>query len=64
MPVLRSGVCKSWLKVNDRPIQGVAMLTGDRPDVLHLAVRLPDNLAALAPAILRQFESDASQRRE
>ena len=59
-PAGREGLgTKSWLKINDRPIHGAAILT-DGPDLLHLAVRLPDDLAGLVPAIVRQFESDAA----
>jgi hypothetical protein len=51
----------SWLKADDHPIQGVAMLTGEFPDLLHLAARLPDHQIFLAPAIMTQFERDAAE---
>jgi len=60
-PAGREGVgTKSRLKINNRPIQGVAILAGKTPDLLHLAARLPDDLSWLTPAIMRQFESDAA----
>jgi hypothetical protein len=64
-PAWKEGLgTKSWLKANDRPIQGAALLTGEFPDLLHLAARLPDHQSALAAAILRRFENDAAQRRQ
>ena len=49
-----------WLLENDKPISGVAMLVGDPPDLVHLSVRLPPNLADLAPVIIQQVERDAA----
>jgi len=46
----------SWLKKNDSPIEGVAILVGRTPDLLLLAVRLPATLSGLAPAIIREAE--------
>ena len=49
---------QSWLK-RGGPIQGVAILAaGDEPDLTLLSVRLPPNMAALAPVIVRQAERD------
>jgi hypothetical protein len=57
-PAWKEGLgTKSWLKANDRPIQGAALLTGEFPDLLHLAVRLPDHQAALAAAINSAHET-------
>ena len=50
----------SGLSPNDSPIDGVAMLVGDDHDLVHLAVRLPLDLRALMPAIMRHFEQDAA----
>lgn len=52
-----------WLRKSDSPIQGVAILVGETPDLLHLAVRLPADLAELTPVIIRQFEGEAVQAR-
>jgi hypothetical protein len=50
----------SGLLKNSSPIEGVAILTGDKPpDVLHLSVRLPPELSGLTPVIVGQFERDA-----
>jgi hypothetical protein len=49
---------RSWLKKSERSIQGVAILSGKTPDLHHLAVRLPADLAGFAPVIVRQFESE------
>ena len=46
----------SRLRANADPIRGVAILEGD--NLLHLAVRLPNNLNALASLIIEQFERD------
>jgi hypothetical protein len=59
-PAQTEGLGTRSLLIKDAsPIQGVAMLVGDTPDLLVLAVRLPPNLARLAPAIIRQTELDA-----
>ncbi|HLY55711.1 MAG TPA: hypothetical protein VKS60_09150 [Stellaceae bacterium] len=47
---------QSWLRMNDRPIQGFAMLHGEYPDLIYLAVRLPPDLTDLTVAIVRQGE--------
>lgn len=62
-PAWKQGLgTRSWLKPGARPIEEAALLTGEFPDLLHLAIRLPDNLASLSPAIIRQFEADAAQQ--
>lgn len=48
----------SQLPSNGDTIRGVAILTGDAPDAVLLAVRLPGDLAALAPVIVRQVERE------
>ena len=48
------------LKKNGNEIRGVAVLLGTYPDLLHVAVRLPADLSALAPAIVTQVERDAA----
>jgi hypothetical protein len=52
---------QSRLSRNGSPIAGVAMLIGDAPDLLLLAVRLPGNLRGLTPAIVHQVERDAAR---
>jgi len=64
------GTDSTWLRKSDLPISGAAILIADSPgsgrvpDVLLLAVRLPPELAALAPVIVRQVERDARDRRK
>jgi hypothetical protein len=53
---------RSRLKKNDSPIEGVAILIGQTPDLLCLSVRLPPDLNGLTSAIVRQFERDAALR--
>jgi hypothetical protein len=48
----------SWLQANDYPISGVAVLTGETPDVLILHVRLPPDMSHLTSLIIQQFERD------
>ena len=50
-----------WLPKNDTPISGVLMLIGKSPDLVQLSVRLPPNLADLAPVIIQQVERDAAE---
>lgn len=45
----------SRLKANGDPIEGVAMLQGQTPDLLMLRVRLPLELRDLAPAIIQDL---------
>jgi hypothetical protein len=49
---------QSWLKRNGRPIEGVAMLVGQTPDLLRLSVRLPPELNGLRGVIVHQVEHD------
>jgi hypothetical protein len=49
----------SRLKENSQPIDGVAILTGPEIGLLHLSVRLPEDLRKLAPAIIEQLEREA-----
>jgi hypothetical protein len=53
---------QSWLKMNGRPIEGVAMLVGQTPDLLLLSVRLPPGLNGLTAVIVHQVERDAERR--
>ena len=50
------------LKKNAYPISGVAILVGETPDLVHLAVRLPPGQTDLAPPIIQQLERDAEHR--
>ena len=50
----------SQMKPGTDPVLGVAMLTGATPDLLVLAVRLPNELQALAPAIVQEIQQDNS----
>jgi hypothetical protein len=45
----------SQLKANDDPIDGVAILQGQTPDLLMLRVRLPRELRDLAPVIIHDL---------
>ena len=60
------GTHSTWLRRSDLPITGAAILIsdspgiGDAPDVLLLAVRLPPELASLAPVIVRFVERNTS----
>jgi hypothetical protein len=56
----------SWLGKNDLPIAGAAILlidstppVGDVPHLVLVSVRVPAELARLAPAIVRQPEREA-----
>jgi len=59
------GTQSTWLRINDLPIAGAAILIynspviGDAPDVLLLSVRLPHDLARLTPVIVRDLEREA-----
>jgi hypothetical protein len=48
----------SRLKKNDTPISGVAILTGQTPDLVFLAVRLSADQTDLTAAIVRGVETD------
>lgn len=50
---------RSSLSKNNSPIEGVAMLVGQPPDLILVSVRLPPAQAQLAPVIVRQAERDA-----
>jgi hypothetical protein len=45
----------TWLKANDDPIDGFAILEGRTPELLTLRVRLPRELRGLAPVIIQQL---------
>jgi hypothetical protein len=59
------GTDSTWLRANELPIAGVAILIsnspgiGDAPGVLLLSARLPAELAGLTPAIVRYAERHA-----
>jgi hypothetical protein len=48
------------LRKSDSPIQGVAILVGNPPDLVLLSVRLPPDLRGLTSAIIRQVEKDSA----
>jgi hypothetical protein len=50
----------SLLKQNADPIRGVAILTGDTPDLLILSTRLPAAQADLTAVIIQQLEREAA----
>jgi hypothetical protein len=52
---------QSWLTKNDSPIEGVAILIGQAPDLLLLSVRLPPELTGLTSAIIRHVEDQAGR---
>lgn len=45
----------SRLKASDGPIDGVAILEGETPDLLMLRVRLPRQLREMAPVIIQEL---------
>jgi hypothetical protein len=49
----------SRLIKSTQPISGVAILVGETPDLVHLAVRLSPDLSDLASSIIQQLEGDA-----
>jgi len=49
----------SRLIKSGHPITGVAILVGETPDLVHLAVRLSPDLSDLASSIIQQLEGDA-----
>jgi hypothetical protein len=51
----------SRLKKNAYPISGAAILIGNTPDLMLLAVRLSPDLTDLAPPIIQQLERDAER---
>ena len=54
----------SMLQRNSNPIRGVAILSGETPDLLFAALRLSPNQYDLSAAIIQCVESDASQLAE
>ena len=58
-PPLKEGLgTYKWIKKSGSPIDGVAILVGQAPDLLLLSVRLPPNLDGLTSAIVRQAERE------
>ena len=53
-----------WLKKNGSSIDGVAILTGQPPDLTLLSVRLPPELSGLTSIIVHQVERDAERDRK
>lgn len=51
----------SRLTKSAQPIVGVAILLGETPDLVHLAVRLSPDLSDLASSIIQQLEGDAER---
>jgi len=51
----------SSLQTSDYPIDGVAILHGETPDLLLLAVRLPPDTNYLTSPIIRQIEGEAAE---
>jgi len=49
------------LQANNYPINGVAILKGQAPDLLHLRVRLPAGLNDLTSQIIQQFARDNAE---
>ncbi|MGD0868870.1 MAG: hypothetical protein ABSB88_04920 [Bryobacteraceae bacterium] len=47
---------------NGDPLEGIAILNGEPPDLIFLSVRLPQDLVALAPVIIREVEREKSLR--
>jgi len=52
------GTLDSRLTPAANPIDGVAILQGQTPDLAFLAVRLDPSMQALSPSIVRQLEAD------
>ena len=62
-PAHSDGLGTYWsVKENESPIDGVAMLIGDDPDLLLLSVRLPPGQDRLASAIIGHLEREAARR--
>jgi hypothetical protein len=49
---------QSLLVINSSPIQGVAILSGEGPDLVQLSMRLPNNYQSLSRAITQQLEAE------
>ena len=54
----------SILLTNSSPIRGVAILSGETPDLLFLAIRFSPNQSDLSATIIQCFESEAAQLKE
>jgi hypothetical protein len=52
----------SRLLKDENPISGVAILTGENPDLLHLSLRLPPSQVDLTASIIHQLESDTARQ--
>lgn len=52
---------QSRLLKNGDPIRGMAMLVGEEPDLVYLAVRLTAGMDDLVPVIVRQAERDGAK---
>jgi Double zinc ribbon len=52
------GTTTNRLPANDDPINGVAILEGENPDLLSLGVRLPPDMNDLASPIIQQIERE------
>jgi hypothetical protein len=52
---------ESRLRKNDHPISGLAILVGQTPDLVYLAVRLSPEASGLTSVVIRQLERDAKQ---
>jgi hypothetical protein len=62
-PAQADGLGTYWaLKKNGGPIEGVAILVGQTPDLLRLSARLPPDLAGLTSVIVSQVERDAGSQ--
>ena len=63
-PPLTEGLgTQSRLKSAD-PIRGMAMLVGEEPDLVYLALRLSPGMDDLAPLIIQQAERDGEKADE
>jgi hypothetical protein len=61
-PALEDGLgTHFWIKKNGDPIEGVAILIEQAPDLLLLAVRLPPELDGLSSAVVHQLEREAER---
>jgi len=52
----------NFVKPNDEPIEGVAILQGPTPDLLLLSVRLPPDMYAIKSPVIRHLEYEASNQ--
>lgn len=51
----------SRLAKNADPIRGVAIVTGPETGLIHLSIRLPEEMSKLAPIIVQQTEREAAE---